>query len=408
MWFKTIKFNTALFILSLPMSAMFVASPSLAAPEQSQLQKQIKQQEQKIAEQKRQQTQLQSSLKSQENQMNGIIGELRQTEADLKETRKLIAETDKQIKGLERQEKQQKAKLAKQLDKIYRSGNPSSVIEHLLANNAQQADRMKVYSEHLNKARMAAIEEIRHTRSQLAEQKTFMATQLQQQQTQLSDQKKQQQSLQKVKNERQQTLNQLNKSLARDQNRLDTLRENEAALKREIQRAAEQANIQAQKEKEAEKQTQQAKTDSASTKKENLPSQPKATSANMRGLSGRYNKPVVGNIIQRYGSQQMGELTSKGIVISAKVGTSVRAIASGRVILASWLQGYGMVVVIDHGKNDMSLYGYNQALSVKTGTIVQAGQKIAEVGNSGGQSRTGLYFEIRRQGNTVNPMNWLK
>lgn len=85
------------------------------------------------------------------------------------------------------------------------------------------------------------------------------------------------------------------------------------------------------------------------------------------------------------------------MVIAASEGTEVRAIADGRVILADWLQGYGLVVVVEHGKGDMSLYGYNQSALVSVGTRVRAGQPIALVGSSGGQGRPSLYFEIRRQ-----------
>ncbi|MBE5649636.1 peptidoglycan DD-metalloendopeptidase family protein, partial [Salmonella enterica subsp. enterica serovar Dublin] len=59
----------------------------------------------------------------------------------------------------------------------------------------------------------------------------------------------------------------------------------------------------------------------------------------------------------------------KGMVIGASEGTEVKAIADGRVILADWLQGYGLVVVVEHGKGDMSLYGYNQSALVSVGVI---------------------------------------
>ena len=64
------------------------------------------------------------------------------------------------------------------------------------------------------------------------------------------------------------------------------------------------------------------------------------------------------------------------------------------MILADCLQGYGLVVVVEHGKGDMSLYGYNQSALVSVGSQVRAGQPIALVGSSGGQGRPSLYFEI--------------
>lgn len=114
-----------------------------------------------------------------------------------------------------------------------------------------------------------------------------------------------------------------------------------------------------------------------------------------------------GPTLHRYGEQLQGELRWKGMVIGASEGTEVKAIADGRVILADWLQGYGLVVVVEHGKGDMSLYGYNQSALVSVGSQVRAGQPIALVGSSGGQGRPSLYFEIRRQGQAVNPQPWL-
>ncbi len=80
------------------------------------------------------------------------------------------------------------------------------------------------------------------------------------------------------------------------------------------------------------------------------------------------------------------------MVIGASEGTEVKAIADGRVILADWLQGYGLVVVVEHGKGDMSLYGYNQSALVSVGSQVRAGQPIALVGSSGGQGQTFTLF----------------
>lgn len=381
--------------------------PSVQAAELSDIQKQIKLQEEKIAAQKQEQNKLQSNLRDQEIQIGNTLDELRQTETGLQETRKIIAETNKQIKQLEKQENAQKAKLAKQIDSIYRTGNPSAVIEHLIANDAQKADRMKVYYQHMNQARMALITDLKATRAQLNEQKETLAAQQKEQQTRLIEKKKQQQDLQKARKERQTTLTQLNRTLTRDQNKLDRLKANENALQREINQAEKDANEQVEREREALAQKTQNEE-----KKTNRPYQPteqeqRATRSGS-GLQGKYGYPVAGRIVTKFGTTQAGELKWKGIVINANAGAPVKAIADGRVILSNWLQGYGLVVVVDHGKGDMSLYGYNQSVAVKTGATVRAGQKIAEVGSSGGQGRSALYFEIRRQGNAVNPLNWLK
>ncbi|PVX39216.1 septal ring factor EnvC (AmiA/AmiB activator) [Pasteurella langaaensis DSM 22999] len=403
---KIVKKLTALCSQGLICGSLCLAFGAQAA-DLSKIQQQIKQQEQKIAEQKREQNKLQSSLKSHENQINDIVGNLRKTETSLKETKKIIADTNKQIQQLEQQQKAQKAKLADQLDAIYRNGNPNSVIEHLLSEEAQNNDRMMVYAKHMNQSRIALLDDLKATLAQLDEQKAYLSSQQQEQQSQLSEQKKQQQALQKAKNARQSTLNQLNKTLERDQNKLETLKANETALRNEINRAAQQAREQEQKERE-----QLAQKKQAEEKRTNRTYQPTEQEQQLirsgSGLAGKYPRPVNGSILHNYGSTQVGEVKWKGIVISASTGTAVKAIAAGRVILANWLSGYGQVVVIDHGKGDMSLYGYNQALFVRTGTLVKAGQKIAEVGNSGGQGRSALYFEIRRQGNAVNPMNWLR
>ena len=88
-------------------------------------------------------------------------------------------------------------------------------------------------------------------------------------------------------------------------------------------------------------------------------------------------------------------------------GANVQSIANGRVIYADWLKGYGWVIVVDHGKGFMSLYGHNQSLLKQPGDNVEAGEAIAQVGASGGQADPGLYFEIREKGDAVNPLNWL-
>lgn len=124
-------------------------------------------------------------------------------------------------------------------------------------------------------------------------------------------------------------------------------------------------------------------------------------------LKGKLPWPVKGQFAARFGtSRNQGDLNWNGVVIDSAYGTPVRAVSHGRVAFADWLQGFGFITIIDHDDGYMSLYGHNQALYKRSGDWVEASEVIATVGDSGGQSDSGLYFEIRYQGKPVNPARW--
>lgn len=125
-------------------------------------------------------------------------------------------------------------------------------------------------------------------------------------------------------------------------------------------------------------------------------------------LKGHLEKPLNGDVIRQFGSLRAGHSRWDGIVVAGQSGQAIKAGAYGRVAFADWLRGYGLLVVIDHGDDFMSLYGHNQSLLVTVGDWVQAGQEIATAGQSGNISQSGVYFEIRRQAEPENPVPWLK
>ncbi len=124
-------------------------------------------------------------------------------------------------------------------------------------------------------------------------------------------------------------------------------------------------------------------------------------------LRGKLPWPVAGRVEPLFGKPRgVGGVRWKGVRIDAREGREVRAVSRGRVAFADWLRGYGMLIIIDHGDGYMSLYGHNQTLYKETGDWVEAGERIAAVGRSGGQERTALYFEIRHNGRPANPARW--
>jgi len=125
-------------------------------------------------------------------------------------------------------------------------------------------------------------------------------------------------------------------------------------------------------------------------------------------LRGRLRMPVSGQVVGRFGSARAESGAAwKGLFIRADEGAPVRAVATGRVVFAEWLRGFGNLLIIDHGDDFLSVYGNNDALQVSVGTTVTAAQTIALAGNSGGHPEPGLYFELRHRGQAFDPMKWL-
>lgn len=98
----------------------------------------------------------------------------------------------------------------------------------------------------------------------------------------------------------------------------------------------------------------------------------------------------------------------KGIDIPASTGSSVVAAAEGTVIIAQWYGAYGNLVAIDHGGGLVTMYGHNSSLSVSVGQSVSRGQRIAGVGSTGRSTGPHCHFEVKRSGQAVNPMSYLK
>jgi septal ring factor EnvC (AmiA/AmiB activator) len=119
--------------------------------------------------------------------------------------------------------------------------------------------------------------------------------------------------------------------------------------------------------------------------------------------------PVNGKVTARYGSKRnIGTLKWQGIVIDAKAGKDVKATAAGEVVFADWLRGFGLLMIVDHGEEYMTLYGNNESLFKQAGDHVEMGEIIAQSGEQGIRGISGLYFELRHKGNPTNPLNWLK
>ena len=98
---------------------------------------------------------------------------------------------------------------------------------------------------------------------------------------------------------------------------------------------------------------------------------------------------------------------NRGLDIDGSAGDPVIAVANGVVVFArAGLNGYGKLIILKHNNSFLTAYAHNQALLVTEGQVVNQGQKIAEMGSTEAD-RVKLHFEVRRQGNAVDPMKYL-
>lgn len=120
--------------------------------------------------------------------------------------------------------------------------------------------------------------------------------------------------------------------------------------------------------------------------------------------------PVAGERVAGFGQSDPflgGLLPSEGWRFRAPVGTPVVSVAAGKAVYADWFQGYGYLVIVDHGAGYASLYAHLDRPAVERGADVLSGDVIGAAGASGSTSEPGLYFEVRRDGRPIDPAAWL-
>jgi len=126
-------------------------------------------------------------------------------------------------------------------------------------------------------------------------------------------------------------------------------------------------------------------------------------------ICSKYVWPTSGRISQHFGLSIHGSSwKSNGILIEAHDNQEVHAVAAGTVAYSGWLAGYGLLIIIDHGRGYMSLYGRNHSIYKKVGDSVDSGEIIATVGQSGGYEKPELYFALRLNGKPLNPETWCR
>ncbi len=269
--------------------------------------------------------------------------------------------------------------LAKQIHATYVVGQQDYLKLWLNQQDPTTVGRLLTYYDYFNQARLQQILRLRQAMKELENIEHALTAENDELQQLLNEQQAKKTVLETAQQQRQQTLVQVSRTLSNQKQLLKALQDERDRL------------------------TLLVDDLNQVTKKLEFPPQTRP----FNQLKGQLTQPAVGKIIHQFGEKRVGKLQWQGIGIAASLGDNVYAVADGRVVFAEWFRTLGLLVIIDHGDGFMSLYGYNQLLKVKQGDWIKAGTILATVGNSGGLTDPMLYFEIRQQGNPVNPAQWL-
>ncbi len=142
--------------------------------------------------------------------------------------------------------------------------------------------------------------------------------------------------------------------------------------------------------------------------------EPSAYTASKKFLDqkGLLMMPVKGKIISRFGSFKNNKFNvtnfRSGIDIRADKGEPIRAVSDGKILFADWFKGYGNMVIIDHGDSYYTVYAHMEDIFKTKGDVVERGEVVATVGDSGSLNGAELYFEVRHHGKPIDPLKWLK
>lgn len=310
----------------------------------------------------------------------------------------LASITEQSVKAQAAIESQQNL-LAKLIYQQYLYGGEDYLKLLLNQQDPNQIARHLHYYSYISRARADLIRDLKHNLAQLQ----TLTQQAQEKNSELdrikSERISRKRQLEQEKNQRKTLLTQLSKKIHNQRREISNLQRNEKRLTKLVEQLAKIVAP-----KLPRKPTRQREP-SVNT---SVPDDSEADTA-FRRLKGRLNLPVRGELVSHFGSpREDGGALWKGIFIRARSGAEVKAVASGRVVFADWLRGFGNLLILDHGAGYMSLYGNNETLYKQVGESIRAGDTVAAVGNSGGNPDSGLYFELRFQSKPFDPLSWVK
>ena len=352
--------------------------------------------------------QIAQQIQSVTEQLNSSKMKLRSERSELQKTETAIAASRQQLRRLSQKAKDEQRKLDQtqvQINQItadsvsiqqqlralllaqYKQGGDHYIKQLLNQENPYALGRLHHYRDRCGQAMMDQLDEYKLIAHALNEQKQLYLAQQGALNATRSEIQSRQSTLRQQRHRRQAAIASLDSQMSEQSSQLQQLDEDRKRLQsllQDIQRQAEAIKVRP-----------------LATRQALVP-------GGFLRQKGRLGAPVEGRIAQRFGQRQTRSgLNSNGVLFEAASGQAVRSIFRGHVIFSDYLKGFGLLLIVDHGDDHISLYGHNSRLLKQVGQFVEAQEVIAEVGNSGGLKTSALYFELRHKAQPIDPLIWL-
>jgi len=335
--------------------------------------------------------QLNAELAKQTTALAAAARALRETDAAIAAKQQQLDQLQQQRAELKQKLASQKAAIADLLRASYALGHGSDLRLLLDNEDVGRIARALVYSKYFQQDRMQKVQQLMASLAQLQTLEAQITAEQQALQAQRTQREHQNQQLGKQRAAQQKLAATTDATYQDQAQRLAALKQDEQSLNSLVDKLQKQID-QALREAAAREAARQA----AAKKHGGKAPPPIAVGGAGANIRGNLPWPAAGDV-HRYGN---------GVLIRASGGSEVRAVANGRVVYAGFLRGYGMLLILNHGNGWMSMYGNNEALLHNVGDAVTAGQAVGTAAPPTGIN-TGVYFELRRDGQPVDPRSWL-
>ncbi len=312
---------------------------------------------------------------------------LHQTELDLAAKRQQLDRLQQQRSSLKQNLDRQQAAIADLLRATYALGHGSDLRLLLGDEDVARIARALVYSKYFQQDRLRRVQQLMGDLAQLQQLESSISAEQQALQATRARREAQAHVLAQQRAAQQQLAAATNAQYQDQAQRLVALKQNAQSLNQLVDRLQQAIDAAA---REA-----QARA-SAAKRHPGRPQPPIEVGSAAANIRGNLPWPASG-AVNSYGN---------GVLIKAGGGSEVHAVARGRVIYAGYLRGYGMLLILNHGNGWMSMYGNNETLLHGVGDQVEAGTAIGTASPPTGIN-TGVYFELRKNGQPVDPRSWL-